>query len=72
MLPHAEDRHDVRVVQQRRGPRLPPEPEQRHRIRRRVVRQDLQGHVPAQALLHRLVDDPHPAMADLAEDAVVP
>ena len=34
-------------------------------------RQDLQRHVPAQRLLHGLVDDAHAAPADLAEDAVV-
>ena len=34
-------------------------------------RQDLQRHVAAERLLLRLVDDPHPAAADLAEDAVL-
>ena len=35
------------------------------------VRQHLQGDVPAEALLHRLVDDPHAPAADLPHHAVV-
>ena len=37
----------------------------------RLSGQDLQGHVTAEALLHGLVDDPHAAPADLAEDPIV-
>ena len=32
----------------------------------------LEGDVPAERLLHRLVDDPHAAAAQLAEDAELP
>ena len=39
--------------------------------RQAVLRQDLERDVPAQALLHRLVDDAHAAAGDLAQDAVV-
>ena len=36
-----------------------------------MLRQDLQRHVPAQALLHRLVDDAHAAAGDLPHDSVI-
>ena len=35
-----------------------------------VQGEDLERDVPAQRLLHRLVDDPHAAPADLAENPV--
>ena len=72
MLADVEDRHDVGVVQPRRRARLQPEPLELARCRIRTVPgQDLQRHVAAERLLDRLVDDPHPPAADLAEDPVV-
>ena len=41
------------------------------RVQQRAGREHLQGHAAAQRLLLGLVDDPHAAPADLAEDAVV-
>ena len=59
------------MVQERGGPGLAAEPDQRHGARGSILGEDLQGHAAAQALLHRLVDDAHAAPADLAEDAVI-
>ncbi len=69
---HAEDRHDVGVVQPRRRLRLPLEPTHLLRVQQRPGREHLQRHAAAQRLLLGLVDHAHPAPADLAEDAVVP
>ena len=72
VLADLEDRHDVGVVQPRRGLRLAAEPLQGHRGRPTTwPRQDLQRHAAAQRDLLGLVDDPHAAPADLAEDPVV-
>ena len=71
VLADAEDRHDVGVVQPGRGPGLAAEPLQVGRPQQAVHGQHLQRDVPAQRLLHGLVDDAHAAAADLAEDAVV-
>ena len=71
VLAHAEDRDDVGVVQPRRGPRLPLEPQHLLRVGQRRIGEDLQGHAAAERLLLGLVDDAHAAAADLAEDAVV-
>ena len=68
---HAEDRDDIGMVQERGRPRLAPEPDQRGRPQESIARQHLQRHATAQALLHRLVDDPHAPAADLPEDPVV-
>ena len=68
---HLEDRHDVGVVQPRRGARLAAEPLQGLLIVQGVPRQDLQRHPPAQRLLLGLVDHAHAAPAHLAEDAEV-
>ena len=56
VLADAEDRHDVGVVQPGRGPGLAPEPLQPGRSRPAMEGQHLQGHVPAQRFLDRLVD----------------
>ena len=69
--PHAEDRDDVGVVQPRRRPRLPLEPQHLLGVGQGRVGEDLQGHAPAERLLLGLVDHAHAAAADLAEDAVV-
>ena len=71
VLAHAEDRHDVGVVQLGRRPRLAAEPLAQLGVEPRVARQDLQRHVPAQRGLLGLVDHAHAAAADLAEDQVV-
>ena len=59
------------MVQERGRPRLAPEPDQRGGPQESIARQHLQRHATAQALLHRLVDDPHAPAADLPEDPVV-
>ena len=71
VLADAEDRHDVRVVQPRRGPGLAVEPADLLGGPGDARGQHLQGDVPAERLLLGLVDDAHAAAADLAEDAVV-
>ena len=65
------DRHDVRVVQAGGGLGLDLEPLQLPRVHRRGERQDLQRHAAAERELLGLVDDPHAAPADLAEDPEV-
>ena len=68
VLADAEDRHDVGVVQPRRRAGLALEPADLLRVGQdRAGGQDLQRHPPAQRLLLGLVDDPHAAPADLAE-----
>ena len=62
----AEDRHDVRVMQPRRGPRLALEPADVLGIGQRPGRQHLQRHTATERLLLGLVNHPHPAAADLA------
>ncbi len=71
ILAHPVDRHDVPVVQPRRRPRLQPEPLDLHRVDPAVQRQDLQRHAAAERLLDGLVDHPHAALADLADDPVI-
>ena len=51
--------------------RLPPEPDQRNGPSGPIRAEHLQRYVPSEALLHRLVDDPHPPTADLAKDPIV-
>ena len=67
----AEDRHDVGVVQLRRRLRLALEATLRPGVLPELLGQDLEGDVPAERDLLRLVDDAHAAVADLADDAVV-
>jgi len=67
LLAHAEDRHDIGVMQPCRRAGLEPEPIQVGRARQAVLGQDLQGHVAAQRLLHGLVDHAHPSPADLTD-----
>src|SRR5262249_269166 len=64
-------RHDVRVVQLRRGVRFIAKALQLPRIHRSGKRQDLQRHLPAERDLLRLVADTHAAPADFAEDAEI-
>jgi hypothetical protein len=70
-LAHPEDRYDVRVVQVGGGLRLPLEPLALLLRHGAADREHLQGDVPAQRLLHGLVDHPHAAAAHLAQDAVL-
>ena len=66
-----EDGHDVSVVQPSGRPRLPLETEHLLGVGESRLGQNLEGNPPAERLLLGLVDDPHAAPADLAEDAVV-
>ncbi len=66
VLADAVDRDDIGVVQPPGGPRLAAEPRQVGGLA-----QELQGHVAVERLLAGLVDDPHAAPADLADDAEV-
>ena len=68
---HAEDRHDIGVVQPSGRPRLPLEPQHLLGVGESRIGQDLEGDPPAQRLLLGLVDHPHAAPADLAENPVV-
>ena len=68
---HAEDRHDVGVVQLGRGLRLPLEPPHLLGVQQRTGRKHLERHAAAQRLLLGLVHHTHTAAADLAEDAVI-
>ncbi len=69
-LADVEDRHDVRVVQPGGGPRLVEEPPPARRVGRGVAAQHLQRHRPVEPDVDRLVDDPHAAAAQLADDPV--
>jgi hypothetical protein len=71
LRPVVEHRHDVRVVQPGGGAGLVAEAEQVFGIGAIARVQDLQGHVRAEVLAHRLVDDAHAALADPAQDAVI-
>src|SRR5262249_60519171 len=51
---------------------LAPDPLPRPLGRDPAGQDHLQGHQPAQVAMPRLVDDPHPAAPDLAEDDVLP
>jgi hypothetical protein len=62
------DGHDVRVVQQRRGLGLGLEPLELARVEPAGQGQDLQGDPTVQRELFGLVDDPHAAAPDFAQD----
>ena len=68
---HRVDRHDVRVVEQRRGVRLELEPLPLPRIECGRVRQDLERDPTAQRDLLGLVHDPHAAASKLAKQPKV-
>ena len=72
VLAHSEDRHDVRVVQPRGGPRLELEPLDVRPAASPRPRQHFERDCAGLATLHRLVNDAHPAAADLAHDLVFP
>src|SRR5262249_52123876 len=64
-------RHDVGMVQPRRRLRLAFKARQPLVVEQGVRRQHLESNVPSQRYLLRLVDNPHAATADLAQDAVI-
>ena len=68
---HGIDRHDVRVVELRRGQGLGLEPAELGRVHRRRERQHLERHTAVQRALHGLVDHAHAAAADLRDEAEV-
>ena len=71
MLADRENRHNVRMVELRDGLRLALKPLAAFGVEEPVARDDLQRDVAAERLLDRLVDDPHAAAAQLADDPVL-
>ena len=69
-LADVEDRDDVRVVQPGGGPRLVQEPSAAVRVGRGVGAEHLQRDRAVEPDVDRLVDDPHAAAAQLADDPV--
>ena len=65
------NRADIRMVQRRSRPSLPPEPLQRQLILGHIRRQELQRHKPPQVDVLSLIDDAHPAAAQILDNAVV-
>lgn len=70
-LTHAEDRHNIGVVQPRRRPRFPPEALQVSGIHQAVEGQNLERDVPAKRFLHRFIHDPHAAPPNFAQDTII-
>jgi hypothetical protein len=68
---HGVNRHDVRMVQERRRLGLGLEPRKLARVERGGEGEDLQGHAAAQRDLLGLVDDAHATAADLARDVEI-
>ena len=71
LLADGEDGDDVRVVELRDGHRLALEPLPAPGVEQPLARDDLQRDLPGQRFLERLVDDPHPAAPQLADDPVL-
>lgn len=71
VLADAEDGDDVGVAQPSGGPRLAAKPQHFLFGEQRVPGKHLDRHVPIERLLVRLVDDAHPAAANLADDLEV-
>ena len=71
VLAHLVDRGDRRVAHGRRRLRLAQEALAPPRVADEIGRQHLQGDGPAQVLVLGLVDEAHPALADLGQDAEV-
>ncbi len=67
--PRFVERRDVRVREPGQSLRLPPEHPQVLLVDEVAGAHDLERDPPARALLLGLVDDPHPALAELSEDA---
>jgi len=71
LLVDVEDAADVRMGQRGCRTGLPLQPLERLGVVREVLRQELQGDVPAEAQVLGLIDDAHSASPDPFEDAVV-
>ena len=67
VMPHGEDRHDMRVIQNGRDLSLDLEPGELLPGQTAVPSKNLQGHAPAQRNLLGLVDDAHSSPAKLAD-----
>ena len=65
-----EDRHDVRVMQTRRGVRFAAEPLQSVFADEAVRRQHFEGDVAAERLLHGLENHAHAAAGNFGHDAI--
>jgi hypothetical protein len=59
------------VIERRRGLRLALEAAERQRISGHFIRQEFEGDKTAEASVFGLVDDTHPAAAQLLYDAVM-
>ena len=66
----SEDRYDIRVVQTSGGAGLAPETLQLFGERYSMEGENFERDVAAERFLHCLVDHPHAASSDLAQDAV--
>ena len=62
---------NVRMVQARRGPRLPLKAVKRFAIAKQIVRNELQRNVTAQAHVFRFVNNAHTTAANLPQNAIV-
>ena len=71
MPPDVVERADVRVVQRRGRPGLTLEPFERRRIGRELRRQKFDRDLTAEPRVLGAINDTHPALPDLVEDAVV-
>jgi hypothetical protein len=65
------DGADVGVIQPRRGPSLALKAVQRLAVAEQVVRNELQGHMAAEAHIFRLIDNAHASTADFPQDSIV-
>jgi hypothetical protein len=65
------DGADVRVVQAGRRPRFAFEAVQRLAVADHVVRDELQGHMPAEAKVFSLINNAHASATDFPDDAIV-
>ena len=64
MRSHVVDGDDIGVIQEGGGARFLGKPRQPQVVGRKTGRQDLQGDVPVQARVARLIDVAHPAPGD--------
>src|SRR5437762_149210 len=71
MLADAKNRDDVRMVQARGGLGFALEAFEIKPVDQPVERQHFQRHTTAERPLFGLVDDPHAAVADLAQNAII-
>ena len=70
LLPGGVDRHNVRMLDRRRDPRLLGETAGEDLVRRRLRRDQLQCHVAIETRLDREIEDPHATAAEAALDPV--